>query len=491
MDMSDEITQRPDAGEGKTFAELVDAYDAGMGDDVQVGDKIEGEIISIGMDTVFVNTGSKIDGSVDREELLDESGELPYAVGDILTLYVVSLDENEMILSRAISGIGGLNLLQDAHAEGIPVEGKVMETCKGGFHVEVMRRRAFCPISQIDTRYVETPEDYVGREFRFLVSRFEENGRNIVVSRRELLMREQEAARQSFLETVNVGDILEGRVISIMPYGVFVELSPGVEGMVHVSEMGWSRIESPADAVAVDDPVTVRLMGIDAGKKPGEVKISLSMKAVTGDPWERIHESFSAGDKVRGKVTRCADFGAFVEIAPGIEGLVHISEMSYARRVLKPADEVSPGEDVDVLIKEIDTERKRVSLSIRDAVGDPWIGVADRYAPGQTVEGTVEKVERFGIFVTIEPGVTGLMPRSKISRSANARAFDRLQPGDPIPASVAEIHPNDRKITLAPADARDTDDWRDYARKERPQGGGGGLGDLGEKLQQALRKKGG
>lgn len=490
--MSDELTQRPDAGEGKTFAELVDAYDAGIGDDVQVGDKIEGEIISIGMDTVFVNTGSKIDGSVDREELLDESGELPYAVGDTLSLYVVALEENEIRLSRAISGIGGLNLLQDAHAEGIPVEGKVVETCKGGFHVEVIRRRAFCPISQIDTRYVATPEDYVGREFQFLVSRIEENGRNIVVSRRELLMREQETARQSFLETVNIGDVLEGRVTSLMPYGIFVELSPGVEGMVHVSEMSWSRIGTPADAVAVDDPVTVQLMSLDEGKKPGEVKISLSMKAVTGDPWERIHETFSAGDKVRGKVTRCADFGAFVEIAPGIEGLVHVSEMSYARRVLKPEDEVSPGEGVDVLIKEIDTERKRVSLSIRDAVGDPWIGVADRYALGQTVEGTVEKVERFGIFVTIEPGVTGLMPRSKISRSANVKAFDRLQPGDPIPASVAEIHPNDRKITLTPADARDTDDWRDYARKERGQGGSsGGLGDLGEKLQQALKKKGG
>jgi small subunit ribosomal protein S1 len=484
--MSDQTDDTRENDEGKSFSELIDAYNEGMGEDLQVGDQVEGEIIAIGTDTVFVNTGSKIDGAVDREELLDENGELPCDVGDRLTLYVVSINENEMRLSRAISGIGGLRMLQDAHERKIPVEGKVKGQVKGGFHVEVLQRRAFCPISQIDTRYVETPEDYVGQTLSFLVVRLEEKGRNIVLSRRELLEKEQAAAREEFLKTVSVGDTTEGRVTRLMPYGAFVELFPGLEGMVHVSELSWSRVENPADVVSPDDRVTVKILDISEGQKPGEIKLSLSMKATTGDPWETVTDRFSEGEKVRGKVTRCVDFGAFVEIAPGIEGLVHISEMSYKKRVHKPEEVVSEGETVDLTIKEIDPERKRIGLSIRDAEGDPWGDVTGKYEVGQTVQGTVEKKEKFGIFVTLEPGITGLLPKSKIRKSQNAGEIEKLGVDDPITVLVEEIHPKDRKITLGPTDAKEEGDWRDYAPKGKDAGG---LGALGEKLKQALREK--
>lgn len=483
--MSDQTSDARENEEKKTFSELIDAYNDGMGEDLQVGDQVEGEIIAIGRDTVFVNTGSKIDGAVDREELLDENGELPHAVGDKLTLYVVSVNENELRLSRAMSGIGGLRMLQDAHERKIPVEGKVKEQVKGGFHVEVLQRRAFCPISQIDARYVETPEEYIGQTLSFLVVRLEEKGRNIVLSRRELLEKEQEAARDEFLKTVSIGDATEGRVTRLMPYGAFVELFPGLEGMVHVSELSWSRVENPADVVSPDDRVTVKILDISEGQKPGEIKLSLSMKAATGDPWETVTDRFSEGDKVRGKVIRCADFGAFVEIAPGIEGLVHISEMSYKRRVHKVTDVVSPGEAVDVTIKEIDPDRKRIGLSIRDAEGDPWIDVTSKYTVGATVQGTVEKKEKFGIFVALEPGVTGLLPKSKIRKSQHAGDIEKLGVDEPITVLVEEIHPQDRKITLGPTDAKEEGDWRDYA----PRGTDSGLGALGEKLKQALKEK--
>ena len=483
--MSDQTSDARENEEVKSFSELIDDYNEGMGEDLQVGDQVDGEIIAIGQDTVFVNTGSKIDGAVDRGELLDENGEFPHAVGDQLTLYVVSVNENEMRLSRAISGIGGLRMLQDAHERKIPVEGKVKEQVKGGFHVEVLQRRAFCPISQIDTRYVETPEDYIGQTLSFLVVRLEEKGRNIVLSRRELLEKEQEAARDEFLKTVSVGDATEGRVTRLMPYGAFVELFPGLEGMVHVSELSWSRVENPADVVSPDERVTVKILDISEGQKPGEIKLSLSMKATTGDPWETVTDRFSEGDKVRGKVIRCADFGAFVEIAPGIKGLVHISEISYKKRVHKVTDMVSPGDAVDVTVKEIDPERKRIGLSIRDAEGDPWTDVTTKYDVGQTVQGTVEKKEKFGIFVSLEPGVTGLLPKSKIRKSQHAGEIEKLRVDEPITVLVEEIHPQERKITLGPTDAKEEGEWRDFA----PEAKDAGLGTLGEKLKQALREK--
>ncbi len=475
--------------EEEQFADLFASYEAGGGEDLQVGDRIEGEIISIGMDTVFINTGAKIDGAVDKAELLDGEGAFPYQVGDLLTLYVVGADETEIRLSRAISGIGGLNLLMDAHEKGVPVEGKVTATCKGGFHVDVLKRRAFCPVSQMDTRYVEDPSAYVGQTFEFLVTRLEEKGRNIVVSRQALLKKEQQRQQEAFFETVSVGDTVTGVVTNLMPYGAFVELAPGLEGMVHVSELSWSRIGHPEEVVGPGDRISVKLLDVKPAEKTENWKISLSKKAAEADPWETVADRFQVGGRVRGKVTRCAEFGAFVELSPGIEGLVHISELSYERRVHRVEDEVRPGESVEVMVKGIDLENRRISLSIRDAVGDPWIDVAEKYPKGRTIEGTVEKKERFGVFITLEPGVSGLMPASKINRSPRAGEIQKLNVGDAVQAVVSEIQPGQRRITLSPGEGGEGEaDWRQYAQGEEADAPAS-LGSLGEKLQQAMNRK--
>jgi small subunit ribosomal protein S1 len=219
----------------ETFADLFESYSAGTGEDIQVGDKVKGKIISIGKDTVFVDAGTKIDGAVSKGELLDADGLLPYKEGDVLELYVVSVGENEIKLSRALSRRGSPVVLRDAYEHSIPVEGKVKEKCKGGFVVEIMKRRAFCPINHIDLRFVENPDSYLGEVFQFLITRFEENGRNIVVSRRQFINKELEEARGKFFDQMEAGVELEGKVARVMPYGVFVELFPGVEGMVHSS----------------------------------------------------------------------------------------------------------------------------------------------------------------------------------------------------------------------------------------------------------------
>ena len=469
--------------EEESFAELLESYDSGMGDDIRVGDKIRGEIISISKDTVFVDTGTKIDGIVEKEELLDENGEFTYEVGNFLELYAVSNNGNEVRLSRALSGAGGLDLLRDAHESGIPVEGKVTGPCKGGFHVEVMKRRAFCPISQMDVAYIRTPDDYTGQSYQFLISQFEENGRNIVVSRRKLLEIEQKKALEAFLGEVKIGDVLEGRVTRLMPYGAFVALSDGVEGMIHLSELSWSRVEKASEVINPEDLVTVKIIGMEQAEKSGQMKIALSLKQVSGDPWNTVEETFSTGQKVTGKVKRCAKFGAFVEIAPGIEGLVHISEMSYRKRVVRTEDVVTEGEVVSVMIKEINAEARRISLSIKDVEGDPWLDVEDRYRPGQLVQGQIEKKESFGYFISLEPGVTGLLPKSTIEKSPEAGELGKLKEGDPLQVIVQAVNTGDRKISLAVGGSGSEGDWHAFTDTGRS------MGSLGDKLQKALSEK--
>jgi small subunit ribosomal protein S1 len=482
--MSEDNQNDIDPEEEPSFAEMLESYSAGMNEDIQVGDKVRGKIISISTESVFVDTGTKADGIVEKDELLDDEGKFSHDIGDTLELYVVAADESEIKLSRAMSGIGGINMLKEAHESGVPVEGKVIGTVKGGFHVEAFKRRTFCPISQIDTRFVENPEEYVGQALTFIVRQFEENGRNVVLSRRAILEKEQEAARKAFFNDLDPDAVLEGRVTKIMPYGAFVELIPGVEGMVHISELSWSRLDTPEDAVKPGENLRVKILSIKEGNKPGQKKIALSVKQAHGDPWDFVTDKYSAGEKVHGKVTRCMNFGAFVELEPGIEGLVHISEMSYTKRILNPEDEVSAGEKVMVMIKEIDVDKRRISLSIRDAIGDPWAHVEENFPVGSSVTGKIEKKEKFGYFVTLEPGVTGLLPKSKISKSENSAAVEKLKVGDQITVTVDEIKVNERKISLGTGDKVDDQDWREFAEKNDDN-----MGALGEQLKAAMREK--
>jgi len=335
----------------------------------------------------------------------------------------------------------------------------------------------------MDLRYIEEPDEYVGQTYLFLIMELEESGRNIVVSRREFLQQEQGEARRQFFQDIDIGSELEGRVTKLMPYGAFVELLPGIEGMVHISEMSWSKIQKAEEVLQTGDLVKVKVIGIEQGKEPGQKKISLSIKQTSGDPWDNVRDQFSIGDKIKGKVTRCVKFGVFVEIAAGIEGLVHISEMSY-RRVLKPEEVVSPGDSVEIMIKELDPEKRRISLSMKDAEGDPWIEVTERYNIGKSVSGIIEKKERFGFFVELEPGITGLLPKSKIANHDKPALLEKLREGDTIAVIIEEIHPDERKITLRPGDAMAEENWRSFTQDKKES-----MGSLGEKLQQALKQK--
>ena len=209
------------------------------------------------------------------------------------------------------------------------------------------------------------------------------------------------------------------------------------------------------------------------------------MRQLDSDPWDTVSEKICPGDKVIGKVTRCMKFGVFVEIVPGIEGLVHISEMSYVKRVINPEDVVTPGEKVSVLVKELDAKGRRISLSIRDAQGDPWLEVSDKFSVGQIVKGTLEKKEKFGYFVSLAPGITGLLPKSKIKEAEKPGLIEQLKVGDSLAVAVEGIHPRERKITLAPGDSKDEGAWKNFSQAETPMP----KSDFAEKLQQAMVSK--
>ncbi len=463
-----------------SFADLLESYSSKITRNIEVGNKISGRIISIGKDFVFLDTGTQIDGVANRADLLNSKGEFPYAIGDIVELYVVSAKGDEILLSKAISGSGDNTLLNEAFHNAIPVNGKVIEQCKGGFHVDIQHTRAFCPVSQMDLSYIENPESFIGQSFDFLILQFEERGKNIVVSRRELLKQDMESKKELFLKTLSVGSVCTGRVARIMPYGAFVELIPGLTGLVPISEISWSHIEKPEDVLQADDPVQVVVIAIQP-RPEDDPKIALSIKQVLDNPWSHISDQFHAGDRVKGKITRLAPFGAFVELAPGIDGLVHLSEISYTHRVNRPEDFLQSGDQVFVLIKEIDLLKKRVSLSIKDAEGDPWMDVPEKYKTGQTLEGMIQKREKWGYIVTLEPGVVGILPLARIRSSGQSSAIESLKPGRAMTVVIDEIKTDERKITLR-LDAPEDDNWQQYSAQKSDQS----VGTLGDKLQQAL-----
>jgi small subunit ribosomal protein S1 len=486
--IDDDDDLEKEAGPSEEFAALLDSYGADSAAEVRVGDKVSGAVIAIGQDSVYIHIGGKEDGVVEKIELLDENGELSCRVGDRLDLYVVHAGDGEIRLSKTIAMRGNTDMLYEAQQNRIPVEGKVVEVCKGGFRVQIMGQTAFCPVSQMDIHYVEKPETFVGASLEFLIERIESRGRNLIVNRRRHLERLRAEEQEKFLARINPGDIIPGKVIRLMPFGAFIELQAGVEGMAHISELSWSRVANPSEAVTVGETLPVKILIIEkTGSKTGGLKISLSVRQAGGDPWTSVTEKYKPGDKVTGKVTRCAPFGAFVELAPGIEGLVHISEMSFTRRVVKAEDVARPGDTVAVQVTAVDPINRRISLSIKEAEGDPWLAIANRMAVGQTVSGKIERKADFGYFINLAPGVTGLMPKSKIENASDPQAIERLKADDPITVKIEAMDLQDRKITLAPSDGPDAAEWKAIAGRdaEKPSG----LGALGQKLQEAMKSR--
>lgn len=464
------------------FARMLDESFKKPARKFSVGDKVKGEILVIGGETVFVSIGASTDGIVSRRDLMDADGKITHQRGDVLDLFVTQVRGTEVHLSPKKTSKNLADDIEDAFDMMIPVEGRVAEVCKGGVRVSIHGKLAFCPISQLDTSRVETGEDYIGRKLEFLVTQFSEGGRNIVVSRRKLLEEQRGVSEVAFHETSKEGTIVSGKVKKIEPFGAFVEVAPGVEGLLHISELAWWRVEDPNEIVKVGQDVVVKVLKSES--KDGRLKISLSLKQVGPTPWENLPPEIKEDAVIEGKVTRCMKFGAFVELIPGIEGLIPLSEMSYTQRVMRSDEIIKEGEKVVVKIKSIDAAAKRVSLSLRDAGEDPWAMAAQKYPVGAIVPGKVERREVYGLFVLLQEGVTALLPKSKALEHPDF-SFDKIKIGDEIIVQIGELRLNERRISLeVPSDAN-RDDWKGYTA----QASTGSFGTLGDQLKQAMLKK--
>lgn len=453
---------------------------------LEIGQKIEGKIINIDNDNIFVDVGSKLDGVMDKKELTDASGELTVKEGDNIFAFIINISSDGIRLSRTMSG-AGVAALEDAQASQLPVEGKIIAPCKGGYQVEVFGKRAFCPGSQLDLPG-EKDEDIIGKKLLFLVSRVENNGRNVIISHRALKDKERKENLEKFLPTIKAGDIVKGKISRLTPFGAFLELTPGIEGMIHISELSWSHIKDPADVIAIGDEIAVKILGIEINEK-GLPRISLSKKQADGDPWDTISDKYKTGDIVPGKVMRLTPFGAFVEIEPGVEGLLHISEMSWGKRINKPEEKVAIGDLINVKIKELSPENKKISLSLKDAEGDPWLALSEQYQPGTIIEGRIESKSQPGIFVNLQDGITGLLPANIIKNAKNSTELNKLKPGDTIKLQIQNLDTSARRISLIPIEmepANENDNWKKHAKSGQVSVE---LSIMAQALKDAFQKK--
>jgi len=355
------------------FAALLEASESIAGDvRIAVGDLISGQVVAIGRNSAFVTVGAKGEAEIDLAEFRDPTtGELGLEVGDLVEATVIDDGSNSgsIVLKQTLGR--GVHLpaeLEQALEHGIAVEGVVTGENKGGFDVQIGGVHAFCPGSQIDLRRGarRAPADYLGQRLRFAVIKIEAGGRNVVVSRRQVLQEEANRLAAETWERLVVGAVVSGTVTSVQDFGAFVDIG-GVEGLIHITELGYGRVEHPSDVVREGQEVETQVIKIDPPEHThGRGQVGLSLKALAADPWDTVLESFPVGSTVRGTVRRLEAFGAFVEITPGFDGLVHVSKMVFDRRISHPRQAVSPGDEVEVTVVAVDAKRRRVSLSMID-----------------------------------------------------------------------------------------------------------------------------
>jgi small subunit ribosomal protein S1 len=453
------------------------------------GQTLEGTIVAIGPEVAFVDAGGKGEATIAIDELKDDEGNLEVAVGDRIQAMVVSTVGGLTLSRKLVRGAATERQLEDAFHTGLPVEGKIERAVKGGYEVRIARQRGFCPTSQIDTLRTD-PSVHEGRVYEFRIIEYKEGGKNLVVSRRALLEEQQRASAAGIRRSIAAGVVMTGRVTSVREFGAFVDLGGGVQGLLHVSEMGWSRVSDTSQVVKPGDEITVKVLRVDDDKQ----KISLGLKQLTADPWSSVHETYEIGQVRTGRVTRLADFGAFVELEPGVEALAHASTFAPTGRSDGWSSGMTPGTTGAFEILSIDLEKKRMGVALVPEGSARAGGAAPAQpdiVPGARLTGKVERHEKFGVFVFLAPGRTGLIP---LSETGVARETDvsRVFPvGADVEVVVLEVDPAGRRIRLsvkAVLDAHEAEEVREYTERG-DAAPAEGFGSLGDKLRGALKPR--
>jgi len=442
VDPESQTTNEP----GESFGDILSQYEQSHSHRTETDEgrkALEGTVVAITGESVFLDIGFKTEGIL-PVSAFTAVGETPKR-GDKVPVSIKGRDqEGYYELSRLkVERPKDWSSLERAFADKAPIAGTVTAVVKGGLSVDV-GVRAFMPASRSGARDAAEMEKLVGQEIRCRVIKLDTADEDVVVDRRAVVEEEERATKEKRYSTIKEGETLQGTVRSLTDYGAFVDIG-GIDGLLRVADISWSHVNKPADVLKVGDRIDVRVLKVDLEKK----RISLGLKQLLPHPWDLAGEKYQAGQRVHGTVTRVADFGAFVELEKGVEGLIHLSEMSWSKKVRKPSDVVKPGDAVDVVVLGVNTADRRISLGLKQALGDPWVDAAGKLTVGAVVEGPVTSIQKFGAFVQIAEGVEGMVHVGDISAEKRINhPQDVLKVGEVVKAQVLEVDTAKRRLRL-------------------------------------------
>ncbi|HLE01245.1 MAG TPA: 30S ribosomal protein S1 [Bdellovibrionota bacterium] len=441
---TEESIQSPDQSE-ENFAELFEASQRQQ--EIKEGEVVDGTVVAVGSEYATVDIGYKCEGLVPIQEFKDAHGVAHVAVGDVVSVYLerMELENGFMLLSKDKAEIiRAWDEISHACEKDQLVEGTVIAKVKGGLSVDI-GVKAFLPGSQIDTKPVKNLDKFLGKKLKFKIIKFNKKRGNIVLSRRAVVAQERELQRAETLSTLQEGMIVSGTVKNITEYGAFIDLG-GMDGLLHITDMSWGRIKHPSELFAVGDEIKVKILKYDREKE----RVSLGLKQVSPNPWDDVEYKFPVGVKVKGKVVSVKDYGAFVELEDGIEGLIHVSEMSWTERVKHPSKLINVGDEVECKVLEVDPKNKRISLGLKQLQQNPWDELEVKFPVGTIIEeGEVKSVTDFGVFIDIGMGIDGLVHISDIAWTKKfAHPSEKYKKGDKLRAVVLGIDKANEKFSL-------------------------------------------
>jgi len=441
------------------FSELLRLYEETL-KGINEGEIITGRVLKIDENSVLVDIGFKSEGVIPASEFRDLS---EIKVGDTVDVFLESMEDQEgqIVLSKQKADFLKVwDRIKEAYDTGKVVEGRVIRRIKGGMVVNLFGVDAFLPGSQIDIRQVKNFDQFVGQIFPLKIIKLNRNRRNIVVSRRAVLEEEREARRRELLSQLEVGQIREGVVKNITDFGAFIDLGE-VDGLLHITDMSWGRVSHPSEVVAIGDRIKVKILNFDKERE----RISLGLKQLTPYPWENIEEKYPVGSRVKGKVVSITDYGAFVELEEGVEGLVHVSEMSWTQHIRHPSKILAVGDVIEAVVLRVNKEEEKISLGIKQLEPDPWETIDKRYPPGTRITGRVRNLTNFGAFVEVEEGIDGLVHISDMSWTRRVNhPSEVMKKGSKVEVVVLSIDKERRRISLGYKQAQENP-WDRFERE--------------------------
>jgi small subunit ribosomal protein S1 len=444
MNTQQAISDRSQAGE--SFASLFEAS-MQQADSLKEGEIVQGTVIKVNRDSVIVDIGYKYEGVIPANEFIDTSGKITVAVGDVVDVLVEAKENDQGLVALSKEKADKLKVWDEISAaceRDELIEGTITARVKGGLQVSIRGGvKAFLPGSQVDLRPVRNLDKLIGQTFEFKVIKFNKKRGNIVLSRRVLLEKERNELKAQTLGRLEEGMVVTGTIKNITEYGAFVDLG-GIDGLLHITDMSWGRVSHPSEVFKLGDEVTVKVLRYNAETE----RVSLGLKQTQDDPWENASKRYPVGTKITGKVVSLTDYGAFVEIEQGVEGLVHISEMAWGKPK-HPSKVLKEQQEVECVVLEVDPAAKRISLGLKQLAPDPWQDFASKYNPGDIIRGTVRSLTDYGVFVGIADGVDGMVHKSDLSWTQRINnPSDLYKKGDEVEAIILSINHQEKKVSL-------------------------------------------